>query len=117
MGLFVSSSISTIYYSPADHSTDTLNQFSGYSALPWAGITYLAIVTGYKNVSAKHVTRCSRYMVCALSCMATWLMYGVVWCISEGANILSPNVEGVLYGIADLMGLAYFGLVLWAAQV
>ncbi|OJJ85292.1 uncharacterized protein ASPGLDRAFT_170097 [Aspergillus glaucus CBS 516.65] len=91
--------------------------YFGYGALPWAGITYLAIVTGYKNVSAKHVTRRSRYMVCALFCMATWLMYGVVWCISEGANILSPSVEGVLYGIADVMGLAYFGLVLWAAQV
>ncbi|KAM3075263.1 hypothetical protein ACMFMG_007292 [Clarireedia jacksonii] len=90
--------------------------YFGYGALPWAGITYLAIVTGYRNVSAKHINRRKRYIVCSLFCMATWLMYGVVWCISEGANIVSPNVEGVLYGIADLMGVFYFGLVLWVAQ-
>lgn len=38
-----------------------------------------------------------------------WLGYGIVWPLGEGANVVSPDVEGVLYGILDIVGCIVFG--------
>lgn len=38
-----------------------------------------------------------------------WLGYGIVWPLGEGANLVSPDVEGVLYGILDILGCVVFG--------
>ena len=38
-----------------------------------------------------------------------WLGYGIVWPLSEGANAISPDVEGVLYGVLDIVGCVIFG--------
>jgi bacteriorhodopsin len=47
-----------------------------------------------------------------------WSGYGVVWALSEGGNVVSPDVEGVLYGILDVLGGPVFGFfVAYAATV
>jgi bacteriorhodopsin len=47
-----------------------------------------------------------------------WPGYGIVWALSEGGNVVSPDVEGVLYGILDLLGGPVFGsMVAYAAKV
>ncbi|XHG03441.1 hypothetical protein AWENTII_006748 [Aspergillus wentii] len=91
--------------------------YFGYGAVPWAGVTYLVMRTGYQHISGKHPTRRGRYLVCAVFCMSLFLMYGVVWGLSEGGNVVSVDVEGLLYGLADLFGIGFNGLVVWAASV
>lgn len=38
-----------------------------------------------------------------------WVGYGIVWPLGEGANLVSPDVEAVLYGILDVLGCVVFG--------
>ena len=58
------------------------------------------------------------YVRCSLLMTAIWFGYGVVWALSEGGNVVSPDVEGVLYGVLDLLGGPVFGsLVAHAAKV
>jgi bacteriorhodopsin len=50
--------------------------------------------------------------------MVIWPGYGIVWALSEGGNVVSPDVEGVLYGTLDLLGGPVFGsLVAHAARL
>ena len=50
--------------------------------------------------------------------MVIWPGYGIVWALSEGGNVVSPDVEGVLYGILDLLGGPVFGsIVAYAARL
>jgi bacteriorhodopsin len=44
-----------------------------------------------------------------------WLGYGIVWPLGEGANVISPDVEGVLYGILDILGCVIFGAMVASA--
>jgi len=58
------------------------------------------------------------YVRCSLLMAMIWSGYGVVWALSEGGNVVSPDVEGVLYGILDLLGGPVFGsFVAYAATV
>ena len=66
--------------------------------------------------SAKDGKLKSQYMRSSLLLTILWLGYGIVWPLGEGANVVSPDIEGVLYGILDILGCVVFGaMVAWFA--
>jgi bacteriorhodopsin len=73
--------------------------------------------TGYKLASAKGEQIRVFYIRCSLLMTVIWSGYGVVWALSEGGNVVSPDVEGVLYGVLDLLGGPVFAsIVAYAAR-
>jgi bacteriorhodopsin len=68
--------------------------------------------------SAKGERMRALYVRCSLLMTVIWSGYGVVWALSEGGNVVSPDVEGVLYGLLDLLGGPVFGsFVAYAATI
>lgn len=91
---------------------------SFYGAIACAGIALQLSSTGYRLASAKSERLRVLYVRCSLLMVVIWPGYGIVWALSEGSNVVSPDVEGVLYGILDLLGGPVFGLIVaYAAKV
>jgi bacteriorhodopsin len=90
---------------------------SFYGAIACAGIGLQLSTTGYRLASVKGERLRVFYVRCSLLMIVIWSGYGVVWALSEGGNVVSPDVEGVLYGILDLLGGPVFGsVVAYAAR-
>ena len=84
---------------------------SAYGAIACACIGFQIGFTGYRLALVKGKRLRAQYLRCSLLMMIIWTGYGIVWPLSEGANLLSPDVEGVLYGILDIFGCIDFGAV------
>lgn len=52
------------------------------------------------------------YILCSIDMAILWCGYGISWGLSEGGNVISPNGEGLFYGILDLLGGPVYGILL-----
>ncbi|KAM0701127.1 hypothetical protein Q7P35_011488 [Cladosporium inversicolor] len=80
-----------------------------YGSIACTGIGFQIFFTGYKLASAKGRELRVQYLRCSLLMTILWVGYGIVWPLGEGANLVSPDVEAVLYGILDVLGCVVFG--------
>lgn len=103
------------------HSSDrqatsyTNHEFSAYGSVACTGIGFQIFSTGYKLALAKGRKLRVQYLRCSLLMTILWLGYGIVWPLGEGANVISPDVEGILYGILDILGCVIFGAMVASA--
>ncbi|KAH8694463.1 hypothetical protein BGZ61DRAFT_451956 [Ilyonectria robusta] len=87
-----------------------------YGAIACAGIAVL-FTHGYNLASAKKKPMKQMYLLCSVLTAVVWSGYALAWGLSEGANIISPDGEGLFYGILDLLTGPGFGfLVLLTAR-
>ena len=93
----------------------TNHEFSAYGSVACTGIGFQIFSTGYKLALAKGRKLRVQYLRCSLLMTILWLGYGIVWPLGEGANVISPDVEAVLYGILDVMGCVIFGAMVASA--
>lgn len=93
----------------------TNHEVSAYGSVACTGIGFQIFSTGYKLALAKGRKLREQYLRCSLLMTILWLGYGIVWPLGEGANVISPDVEGVLYGILDIMGCVIFGAMVASA--
>jgi len=84
------------------------NRNSAYGSIACTGIAFQIFFTGYKLASAKDRKLRSQYMRCSVLVGTLWLGYGIIWPLGEGANVVSPDVESVLYGFLDIVGCIGF---------
>lgn len=82
---------------------------SAYGSIACTGIGFQIFVTGYRLASSKGRELRVQYLRCSLLMAILWVGYGIVWPLGEGANLVSPDVEAVLYGILDVLGCVMFG--------
>jgi bacteriorhodopsin len=87
----------------------TNHEVSAYGSVACTGIGFQIFSTGYSLALAKGRKFRVQYLRCSLLMTTLWLGYGIVWPLGEGANVISPDVEGVLYGILDILGCVVFG--------
>ena len=90
-------------------SSYTNHEVSAYGSVACTGIGFQIFSTGYRLASAKGRKLRVQYLRCSLLLTIIWSGYGIVWPLGEGANVVSPDVEGVLYGILDILGCVVFG--------
>ncbi|EHY54696.1 hypothetical protein HRR83_004179 [Exophiala dermatitidis] len=48
------------------------------------------------------------YTLCSSWLMLIWLVYPVVWGVSEGGNIIPPDSEAISYGVLDILAKPVF---------
>ena len=96
-------------------SSYTNHEVSAYGSVACTGIGFQIFSTGYRLASAKGRKLRVQYMRCSLLLTIIWSGYGIVWPLGEGANVISPDVEGVLYGILDILGCVIFGAMVASA--
>ena len=54
------------------------------------------------------------YSTVGIYTLFLWTLYPISWGLSEGGNIISPDSEGVFYGVLDVLAKVGFGaLLLW----
>jgi bacteriorhodopsin len=89
---------------------------SFYGAIACSGIAILIGHTGYRLASV-HGKRMKRmYTLCSIDMSILWFGYGIAWGLSEGGNVISPDGEGLFYGILDILGGPVYGiLIIWTA--
>lgn len=87
----------------------TDHQSSAYGSIACTGIGFQIFFTGYRLASAKGRKLRAQYLRCSVLMTILWGGYGIVWPLGEGANLVSPDVEAVLYGILDVLGCVVFG--------
>lgn len=51
------------------------------------------------------------FLLCSLLTAVVWPGYALAWGLSEGANLISPDGEGLFYGILDLLTGPGFGIL------
>lgn len=52
------------------------------------------------------------YTSCGAVFAFVWLLYPIAWGVSEGGNVISPDSEGVFYGILDIIAKVVFSALL-----
>lgn len=57
------------------------------------------------------------YIFCSVALLTLWFGYGLAWGLSEGGNVLSPDGEGVFYGLLDLIGGPLYGILIALAAL
>lgn len=87
----------------------------GYFAFACAailGVLYHVLLTGRKHAGPLGADISKTYMTGAGIITLTWLLYPICWGLSEGGNVISPDSEGIFYGILDILSQVVFGALM-----
>ena len=77
---------------------------SAYGAITSTAIGLFVGYHGQRLVKTNVPAMRNAYMYCNAFILTVWACYGIVWGLCEGGNVLSPDVETILYGLLDLAG-------------
>lgn len=84
----------------------------GCAAFLWVAYTVTYSGRRYASVLGNDISKV--YTMCGVWTIFLWFLYPIAWGLSEGGNVISPDSEGIFYGILDLMAKPVFGaLLLW----
>ncbi|KAI4183702.1 MAG: hypothetical protein LQ346_006253 [Caloplaca aetnensis] len=84
----------------------------GCAAFLWVAFTVVVSARRYASVLGSDISR--TYTICGAWTIFLWFLYPIAWGLCEGGNVISPDSEGIFYGVLDLMAKPVFGaLLLW----
>jgi bacteriorhodopsin len=77
-------------------------------------VLYVLVFEARKNALRLGTDVHRVYTMCGALFAGMWVLYPIAWGVSEGGNVISPDSEGVFYGILDVIAKVVFsGLLIF----
>ncbi|KAJ3080630.1 hypothetical protein HK102_002926, partial [Quaeritorhiza haematococci] len=77
-------------------------------------IVYTLTVEAYEVAVRKSSVHKDVYSTLSVLTIVLWTAYPIVWALAEGSNILSSDVEIIVYAVLDIAAKSVFGFYLLA---
>ena len=87
-----------------------LTALPGCAALVY--VLYVLVFEARKNALRLGTDIHRVYIQCGAVFAFLWCLYPIAWGLSEGGNVISPDSEGVFYGILDVIAKVGFSALL-----